>query len=664
MENQCTKSQILKYSLAFICLISLLACQLTGDLQAQSAYSSSDKKAIKLFDEARMAYREMRLSSARELLEESLGRDADFIEAQSLLAFVCVDEGDYDAAENNFKKAIEIDRQALMPNNIFFLAQLVLNDGRYKEAENYFERYLNANGKSERMNNESRRQLDKIEFALSAMENPVPFEPKNLGPAINSERAEYFPSLTVDEKTILFTRRLPSASAPEGFNEDFYIAHKKNGEWQTAYNVEKPINTEMNEGAPSLSADGLLLIFTACELYGSYGGNRQGMGSCDLFYSQRSGNNWGVPYNLGQTINSRHWETQPSFSADGKTLFFIRGLRDQSGNTNGNIYMSQLDKDLRWSKPVPLSNTINTPNNEESVFIHPDGQTLYFSSDGHPGMGNLDIFISRKDENGEWGEPINLGYPINTHKNENSLLVSSDGKIAYFASDREEGYGDLDLYTFELDEKFAPNKVSYFAGVITNANTDEPLEARFELINLDNSTVAVESFSDPATGEFLVTLPAGKEYALNVSKDGYLFYSENFALDESTILEPVKENIPLEPLEIGKKIVLKNIFFETDKYALKDKSKVELNKLIEFLNENPGLKIKVMGHTDNVGSDTYNQTLSQNRARSVVEYLIENGISSVRIQSEGYGAKQPIADNATAEGRAKNRRTEFQITGM
>ena len=261
----------------------------------------------------------------------------------------------------------------------------------------------------------------------------------------------------------------------------------------------------------------------------------------------------------------------------GRTLYFIRGLRDQSGSTNGNIYISQLNKDLRWSKPVPLSNKINTPFNEESVFIHPDGQTLYFSSDGHPGMGGLDIFMSRKDENGKWGEPINLGYPINSHKNENSLLVSSDGKTAYFASDREEGYGELDLYTFELDEKFAPKKVSYFAGVIYNSNTEEPLEARFELIDLETSNVAVESFSDGATGEFLVTLPAGKEYALNVSKDGFLFYSENFALEESTALEPVKKNIPLEPIEIGKKIVLKNIFFETDKYALKRqvKSRVE-----------------------------------------------------------------------------------------
>ena len=663
MENQPSKSQILRYTLVFLSILLFFACQTPAPLQAQE-YSSQNKKAIKLFTEARSAYREMRYEEARTLLADCLEKDASFVEARSMLAYVNVDEGDYETAELNFKKAIQIDGKQLFPNNNFFLARLILNDGRYKEAKGFFQSYLQSDHQNQQMRNEAKRQVEKIDFAIAAIANPVKFKPINLGPSINSDKAEYFPSLTVDEQTILFTRRLASKSAPEGFNEDFYMAHKKEDQWQNAYNIQKPINTEMNEGAPSLSADGLLLIFTACELYGNYGGNRQGMGSCDLFYSQRKGANWGIPYNLGQTINSRHWETQPSFSSDGKTLYFIRGLRDQRGSMNGNIYVAELTKDLRWTKPVPLGNTINTPYNEESVFIHPDGQTLYFSSDGHPGMGGLDIFISRKDENGKWGEPVNLGYPINTHKNENSLLVASDGRTAYFASDRDEGFGELDLYKFELDEKFAPQKVSYFAGVISNSNTDQPLEAKFELIDLESSKLVVESYSDPVNGEFLMTLPAGKEYALNVSKDGYLFYSENFALEESTALEPVKKNIPLEPIEIGKKIVLKNIFFETDKYQLKGKSKVELNKLIEFLNQNPSLKIKVMGHTDNVGSDAYNKTLSKNRAKSVVNYLAENGIASDRIKSEGYGANQPIADNATPEGRAKNRRTEFQIVSM
>lgn len=662
MENKHTKSQIPRYPLGLISLFLTLLILFSSCATAQN-YSSSSKKAIKLFEEAQGNYQNYKLGVAETLLKEALSKDANFVEAQTLLSYVLIDKGEYSEAEKSFRRAIEIDEQKI-PNNLFFLAQLVLNDGKYNEAKALFNKFL----KNEKINDEMRQRsldaLEKIDYALNAIANPVKFEPINLGNGINSEYSEYFPSLTVDESTILFTRRLPSPESPQGFNEDFYVAHKKGKEWDLAYNINKPINTQFNEGAPSLSADGQLLIFTACELYGNYGGDRKGLGSCDLFYSQKQGNNWSVPYNLGQTINSKHWETQPSFSADGKTLYFIRGIRDRSGNRNGNIYVSELNSDLMWSTPTPLGNTINTPLNEESVFIHPDGKTLYFSSDGHPGMGGLDIFITRKNEEGEWSEPINLGYPINTFRNENSLLVAPDGITAYFASDREGGFGELDLYKFELDPQFRPNAVSYFAGKIYDAESKKTLGARFELIDLATANIAVESYSDPVNGEFLVTLPAGKDYALNVSKEGYLFYSENFALEASSANEPRKEDIPLNPIKVGKKIILKNIFFETAKYDLKDKSKVELDKLIDFLNENPSLKIKVLGHTDNVGSDASNQLLSKNRAKSVSDYLIANGIEANRMQSEGYGSSQPVADNSTEEGRAKNRRTEFEIMGM
>lgn len=662
MENQSTKSQVLKHSLSFLFSFCLSLCFFSCSLSAQN-FSSQNKKAIKYFQEAQGYYQQHKLKEAEKLLTDALEKDSKFVEAQTLLSYVYIDAGKYDEAEKSLEKAIAIDENKI-PNNLFFLGQMMLKDGRYERAQDLLKRYISKGSNNERMNQQSEESLQKISFALNAIKNPVKFNPINLGSSINSKDSEYFPSLTVDEETILFTRRIPNPKAPQGFNEDFYISHKKNKEWQEAYNIQKPINTEFNEGAPSLSADGQLLIFTACELYGNYGGNRKGLGSCDLFYSQRQGSNWSEPYNLGNTINSKHWETQPSFSADGKTLYFIRGIRDRSGNRNGDVYVSSLNADLMWSKPVPLNSSINTRGNEESVFIHPDGQTLYFSSDGHPGMGGLDIFMSRKDEEGEWSEPINMGYPINTHKNENSLLVASDGLTAYFASDREGGFGELDLYKFELDSAFAPKKVSYFSGVIYDAETKKPLEAKFELIDLETATTSVESFSDPISGEFLVTLPAGKDYALNVSKSGYLFFSENFALEASSASKPRKEDIPLNPIKIGKKIVLKNIFFETAKYDLKNRSKVELNKLIQFLKDNPGLQIKVIGHTDNVGSEASNMALSKSRAQSVSEYITTNGIESSRIVSEGFGANKPIADNSTGEGRAKNRRTEFEIIGM
>ena len=662
MEHQHSNAQVLKHSLSTFILslfiVLLCACSTT---KAQT-YTIDNGKSIKLFEKAQEMYQTSNFVEAEKLLKQALEREPNFVEASTLLGYVYLDKRQYIDAKKQFARAIEINPTAI-PNNLFFLAELELKDGEYEKAQKLYQTFLNAKNVNPDMLGKSNSSLDRIHFALQAKSNPIKFEPKNLGPNINSEHAEYFPCITVDQNTLLYTRRLPFEASPQGYNEDFFVAERKEGEWQKAYNIQRPINTEFNEGAPTLSPDGQVLIFTACELYGDYGAKRRGHGSCDLFYAAKDGKNWTNPVNLGVTINSKHWETQPSYSADGRTLFFVRGIRDRSGSRQGDIYTSTLNEDSYWTKPTKLNRNINTPLNEESVFIHPDGKTLYFSSNGHRGMGGLDIFVSKK-ENGEWGKAINLGYPINTHKNENSLLVSADGKTAYFASDREDGYGDLDLYSFELDESIAPEKVTYFAGKIYDAKTKQPLSARFQLLDLESGELIVESFSNSSNGEFLVTLPAGKNYALNASKDNYLFYSENFALKESKDNEPVQRDVPLQPIEIGKKIVLKNIFFESAKFDLKENSKVELDKLVDFLKKNPKLKIEIGGHTDNLGNPQSNLDLSKNRAKAVFDYLIKAEIAATRMRSTGYGPTKPIESNDTEEGRAKNRRTEFEIVGM
>lgn len=661
MEHQHAISQILKHSIRSFSL--LFVAVLFSCASIAQDLSTDNRRATKLFEEGQLLYQKHQHQEAEKILLEALEK-VDFVEARTLLGYVYLDLMQYQDAKAQFSKAIEIDAM-LIPNNLFFLAELELKDGEYEAAQKHFNAFLETNPENNEQLNRSKNGLDVIHFALETKKAPVPFEPKNLGPAINSEHSEYFPSLTVDGNSLLFTRRLPSKMSPMGYNEDFYLAQKdENGEWQKAENMGQPINTANNEGAPSFSADGNMLIFTACELYGDYGGNRKGFGSCDLFITFKGGaERWEKPQNLGNTINSNHWETQPSFSADGKTLYFVRGIRNRSGSQNGNIYVSQINEEGRWTKPQALSNKINTLSNEESVFIHPDGQTLYFSSDGHLGMGGLDIFMSQKDSSGEWSEPVNLGYPINTHKNENSLLVSPDGELAYFASDREEGIGELDLYSFELPKQFKPKPVSYFAGKIYDKESKKSLAARFQLIDLESGEIVVESYSN-SNGNFLMALPAGKDYALNVSKSGYLFYSDNFSLTQTSDNKAFRKNVPLSPIKVGEKIVLNNIFFETAKYALKKQSKIELDKLVHFLNENPSLEIEVSGHTDNVGSDASNITLSKNRAKSVVNYLVEAGIDSSRIRSKGYGSTQPIADNESKAGKAKNRRTEFEIIGM
>ncbi|MEZ5083299.1 MAG: OmpA family protein [Bacteroidales bacterium] len=324
--------------------------------------------------------------------------------------------------------------------------------------------------------------------------------------------------------------------------------------------------------------------------------------------------------------------------------------------------MTYLNDKGDWSVPEMLPETINTKGYEGSVFIHPDNQTLYFSSDGHVGMGGMDIYFSRKDSLGRWGWPVNLGYPINTHKDENSILINAGGDLAMFASDRKTGYGALDLYSFELYEEARPQFVTYFKGIVFDEGTKSKLKARFELTDLKTGEVAITSFSNAGNGEFLVCIPTDKNYALTVSCDGYLFFSENFGISgTNTTQDPFLKDIPLKRIKAGEKVVMKNIFFETDKFELKESSKVELNKLIEFLNNNPTVKIEIGGHTDNVGSPEYNLELSLNRAKAVNDFLVERGIDQLRILYKGYGETNPIDSNETEEGRANNRRTEFKV---
>jgi outer membrane protein OmpA-like peptidoglycan-associated protein len=426
-------------------------------------------------------------------------------------------------------------------------------------------------------------------------------------------------------------------------------------------NIGKPINTQMNEGAATISADGKTIIFTACEQNGVYSYGRNGYGSCDLFFTRRKGNRWSNPVNLGPPINTSNWESQPSLSADGETLYFVRGVR-RALRRESDIYVSTLDKEGYWTNPKKLPPTINTEEAEESVFIHPNGKNLYFASRGHVGMGGSDIFMSTLDENQEWGPAINLGYPINTYKDENSLLVGPDGEIGYFASDREGGFGGLDIYGFPMPEEIKPEPVTYFKGLVYDSLSKQLLGAQIELIDMASSKVIKNGHSNGSTGEFFLTLSPHRDYIINVSKDGYLFYSDAFLSQKNfDRLKPFIKNIPLLPIEVGSSIVLKNIFFETDKSNLKQESFIELKKLQKFLQHNPKISIEIAGHTDNIGSYDYNKELSGNRAKAVYEYLVGEGISAERLSYKGYSYDKPIAPNDTEEGRAQNRRTEFII---
>ena len=629
---------------------------------APGTYTSTNKKAIKQHEAGRRNYEIKKDKEAEKQLLKAIEIDSNFVESHMALGYLYADHREFDKAIEHFKKATEISPK-FFPKNFFDLAGLYMMKGKYTEARKAYEVFLNY----ERINPNLREQAEKFlasaKFGEEAIKNPKPFNPKNLGAAINSEFHEYFPSITADGNSFLFTRNL-RLEGESGSQEDFYISEKKDEQWQTASPIST-INSPGNEGAPTLSADGQLMFFVLCpNMFGNYGKDgRKGYGSCDIFFSQKINGKWSEPINVGEPINTGNWETQPSFSSDGKTLYFVRGYNTREGTKSQDIYMSQIGSNGRFSTPVKLGATINTNDKEESVYIHPDNMTLYFSSDGFPGMGGLDIFMSKRQANGEWGPAINLGYPINTTGDENSVLVGPSGDIAYFASERSGGFGGLDIYQFELPKEFRPEAITYIKGKVYDSLSRKGLDAYFELIDLETQQTAIRSYS-AKDGNFLVTLTANHNYALNVSKEGYLFYSNNYSLkDISTDYnKPFVINVPLQPIDTGSVIELKNVFFDVDKFDLKPESKSELTKLAEFLKKNPTLKGELGGHTDNTGDKKKNQVLSQNRAKAVYDYLISLGaIDKTRLSYKGYGDTKPKFTNDTPEHKAANRRTEFKV---
>lgn len=642
-----------------VLLVLITIALVSVSAQAQPGrYSTENKKAIKLYEEARACMPMRDKACIEEKLKKCAEADPDFMEARLLLGEFYESEQRLPEAEKEYQWAMD-KNPLFFPNARFHLAEVQFAQGKYDAAESNYRAFLDLREAAPTLQGRAQLGLESCAFARQATASPWPFDPKNLGTGVNGSGPEYYPCITADDQTIMFTRVIQAENGPQ---EDFYVSRRTNdGSWGNATRVPI-INTPLNEGAGTLSPDGRFLIFTACEYMGDYGPGRKGMGSCDLFISRRIGEKWTAPQNLGAPVNSRNWESQPSLGSDGRTLYFIRGSNTAEGTRVQDIYTSTLQDDGSWSKPERLPDAVNSTSVEESVQIHPDGSTLYFSSNGHPGMGGLDIFVSRKQPDGSWTKAANLGYPINTSGDENSLLVNAVGDIAYFGSDRKGGLGDLDLYSFALPGPLRPNAVSYIRGKVTDKTSSAPVEADVELFDLATGKLVTGAYSDPKTGEFLVCLPAGKDYALNASAEGYLFFSENYSIaKEGSATKPIELQVPLSPLGTGQTIALRNIFFNTASAALLPESNAELLKLQRLLETNLTLKVEVGGHTDNAGDDASNQKLSDARANAVRDHLIAAGIEAARITAKGYGETKPVADNTTEQGRAQNRRTEITV---
>jgi outer membrane protein OmpA-like peptidoglycan-associated protein/Tol biopolymer transport system component len=656
-------------------ILFVISFFLLNSFSSQSAlYSSYNKKAIKLYEKAIECYQDIspfsgrgNLKGAEEYLLKSLAKDSTFSEAYILLSQVKVKMGDINSAIFYKEKMMTVN--PIIPLvEYFYLAGMHMAIGSYEKCLKNAVRYKNSPLADQRYIGRIDKMIENCEFAIEAIKNPVDFNPINLGSSINSELPEYFPSITADDSTFLFTRRVNDLSAPGGRQEEIFVSKKTlNNHWSNSSLVSNAINSKYNEGAPTFSPDGQYIIFVGCETGAKgdyeYGDDRKGYGSCDLFYSQNNGTNWSKPVNLGSKINSKHWETQPSFSSDGKTLYFIRGMtydRQRRNPDNQDIYVTSITEDGQWSKPEKLPPNINSPHREESVQIHPDGKTLYFSSNGHPGMGGMDLYMSRKLDDNTWSDPINLGYPLNTYKNDISILISPKGDKGYFSSDREGGYGDLDLYSFNVDKKFKPLPITFIKGKIIDAESKLPLFAFFQLTDLKKGNIISQMQSKLEDGEFLITVPKNIDFALHAEKEGYMFYSRNIYRDNLSLSKDGFLIIELEKVKPGT-FILENIFFEKSKSSLKKSSLVELNKVLKLMQINPDLKIQISGHTDSDGDDDFNLELSINRAKSVVNWLIENNIDQNRLSFKGYGETRPIEENNSIANKAKNRRTELTI---
>jgi outer membrane protein OmpA-like peptidoglycan-associated protein/Tol biopolymer transport system component len=667
---------------AFLMLFMLLSSACST---AQMAYSTKDKKAIKFFEEGQKApnlaldQRTGRpdYASGLAFMKKAIERDPNFWEAYVFAGEFCEYMGNRPDAIFYYEAALHLNpNHSSSGSTYFFLANLLFLEGDYnaclKNIE-IFEKNRNANPDLLRESHKLRQNCD---FSIQSIAHPLRFKPINLGPGVNTSAPEYYPTITVDGKVLLFTRRIPDERVPiYKAQEDFYYSLLNDQSiWTTAQAMPNNINTVLNEGAPTIGPDGRSLVFVACsDLSGDndYGENRTGRGSCDLFITKRIGQRWTDPTNLPGNINSVLWESQPSLSADGKTLYFIRRVSRKGEPKNMDIFVSRLLDNGQWSTPEVLPNYINTPYVEESVLIHPDGKTLYFASRGHVGMGGSDLYVCRLTDKGTWSAPMNLGYPINTQFDENSLLVSADGEIAFFASDREGGFGDLDIYQFELPEEFRPTKTLYFEGIVFDVTTKKPLPGKFQLIDLKTGKEVVFSEADKVSGEFMVSLPVNREYALNVTYPGYSFFSKNFNMTNPEGLEAIHMDVPMIPITSDLPVVLANVFFDLTKATLRQESFVELEKLLDFMTKNPSMKIEISGHTDTRGDDKENMKLSADRAKSVYDYLVSKGISADRLTYKGYGESMPMISDAEISKLAtekereaahqSNRRTEYRV---
>lgn len=577
----------------------------------------------------------------------------------------------------------------LSPDIEYWLGRAYQYNYKFDDAVDNYENYRESltSKQYKKLQYKINKRIEECESGKKLMNNPVRCFVDNLGNGVNTGAPEYSPVFFLKDSLLYFTSRRENTTGGKKnpynrmFYEDVYLSKFKNGRWGKAQQLEYPINTKHNDAVTDISPEGRELC-----IYRGYKGNG------DLYNSQYKGDYWAKPGKMRRINKGSFRESSVSVSRDSMVLYFISNRKGGQGRQD--IWVSYRTQDGRkWQTPENLGPVVNTKYNEETVEISSDGRDLYFSSKGHNSMGGYDVFRTHRNDDGTWTEPENIGYPINTPGDDVFFMLTPNEHFGYYASDREGGYGDKDIYEIVflghekpiLISKENPNNlIAYFAepvsetdiektvnikviqlstvkGIVTDALSGEPIKATLELV--DNATgevvKVVESYA--STGAYSVPLPPGKDYALTAGAPDYFFHSENFIIADTSTHEVIRKDIQLQPMGVGAKIVLNNVFFSTGKATLRPESFSELNRLAELLVKYKNVRVEISGHTDSQGSEGFNQKLSQRRAQSVVDYILTRGVNLAQIVAVGYGESQPRADNNTRAGRQLNRRVEAKI---
>lgn len=625
--------------------MSLLLVLFSGN--AQQTLSTENKKAIKLYESGQAAAASRHFRTAIDLFKEAIKKDPYFQEPYLKMASIYNIYQQKDSALLYYDGYVQITPEEKVDAKIWkTLAQLQFSQGNYGKADQALMVYLSKKPEMAQ-DPELDRLQQSIVFSKVSIKSHEPNEITPLPPSVNRWKLQYFPVLTGDSRRLIFTKRDSDQAYSD---EDLVFSVLSDSGWTEAQPISKSINTKLNEGAATVSADGRTLIFTSCD-------GRQSFGSCDLYISRREGDIWTVPENLGSQINTDKWESQPALSADGRTLYF-------SSNRNGgfgkrDIWVSTSSNGM-WSKPVNLGPSINTKQDETTPFIHANSQTLFFASDGHIGLGGFDIFSCEKNGN-SWTKPRNLGYPYNTYLDEYSLFISADGSRAFFSQEVKSAESRTEIVQFDITlDTLIKARTTFVMGLVLNKETNKPLRANIEMKNLEDSTESYEVLSDSISGTYFLTLTEGRDYAVFASKANYLFEDFNYKTKSGSLLSDTI-HIYLQPIKPGSTVVLENIYFDFDKYDLKAESKAELMSIVAYLRENPSIRFMIEGHTDNQGAKQYNLDLSKNRAKAVFDFLSAQGIDPARMTYKGFGSLIPIASNDSEEGQKRNRRIAFRV---